>query len=196
MAAAGGSRAAGTSHRRRSPAARVLRAPAGRSRHRRAARPCSALEGGDSAGLLGAARHLAAPPDPTPCGSVTGCGLPARLVSQFARFLTGVEIHPGRGARAARLHRSRNGCRHRRNGDRRQRRAHLSRRDARRHGAEGGPAASARSADNVLLGAGAKLLGPIHIGDGCAVGANAVVLIDAHPNSLVVGVFRATFRPR
>ncbi len=42
--------------------------------------------------------------------------------------------------------------------------------------------------DNVVVGAGAKVLGPIHIGDNVSVGANAVVIHDVPPNSTVVGV--------
>lgn len=42
--------------------------------------------------------------------------------------------------------------------------------------------------NNVLIGAGAKLLGPIYIGDGARIGANAVVLIDVPPNTTAVGV--------
>jgi len=41
---------------------------------------------------------------------------------------------------------------------------------------------------NVILGAGAKVLGPIHVGDGARVGANAVVLEDVPPNATVVGI--------
>lgn len=41
---------------------------------------------------------------------------------------------------------------------------------------------------NVLIGAGAKILGPIRIGDNSLVGANAVVLRDVPPNSLAVGI--------
>lgn len=123
-----------------------------------------------------------------------GLRLPARLGSQFARFLTGVEIHPG---------------------------ATIGRRVFIDHGAGvvigetatigddvlvyhgvtlGGVGASPGRrhpsiGDDVLLGAGAKLLGPIVIGRGSVVGANAVVLQDAPPNSLVVGV-PAIVRPR
>ncbi|RFA12001.1 serine O-acetyltransferase [Subtercola boreus] len=123
-----------------------------------------------------------------------GLKLPARLLSQLARSLTGVEIHPG---------------------------AIIGRRVFIDHGmgvvigetarigddvliyhgvtlGGVGPVAGIRHptvGDNVLLGAGAKLLGPIVIGDGSAVGANAVVLQDAPPHSLVVGV-PATSRPR
>ena len=42
--------------------------------------------------------------------------------------------------------------------------------------------------DNVVVGAGAKILGNIHIGDNVSVGANAVVLSDVPPNATVVGV--------
>ncbi|MFH1093623.1 MAG: serine O-acetyltransferase EpsC [Candidatus Omnitrophota bacterium] len=42
--------------------------------------------------------------------------------------------------------------------------------------------------NNVVIGAGAKVLGNIVIGDNSYVGANAVVLKDVAPNSTVVGV--------
>src|SRR5215212_11010478 len=41
--------------------------------------------------------------------------------------------------------------------------------------------------DNVTIGSGAKLLGPITIGHGAKVGANTVVIHDVPPNSTVVG---------
>ncbi|CAN5361803.1 serine O-acetyltransferase [soil metagenome] len=123
-----------------------------------------------------------------------GLKLPARLISQFARFLTGVEIHPG---------------------------ATIGRRVFIDHGmgvvigetatvgndvlvyhgvtlgGTGGTSGLRHPTieDDVLLGAGAKLLGPITIGRGSAVGANAVVLTDAPPHSLVTGV-PAVARPR
>ena len=40
---------------------------------------------------------------------------------------------------------------------------------------------------NVTIGSGAKLLGPIRIGHGAKIGANAVVIHDVPPNSTVVG---------
>lgn len=40
----------------------------------------------------------------------------------------------------------------------------------------------------VDIGAGAKILGPVHIGDGAVIGANAVVLCDVPPGALAVGV--------
>jgi serine O-acetyltransferase len=41
--------------------------------------------------------------------------------------------------------------------------------------------------DNVTIGSGAKLLGPITVGHGAKVGANSVVIHDVPPNSTVVG---------
>jgi len=42
--------------------------------------------------------------------------------------------------------------------------------------------------NNVVIGAGAKILGNITVGDNTYIGANAVVLKDVPPNSTVVGV--------
>jgi serine O-acetyltransferase len=41
--------------------------------------------------------------------------------------------------------------------------------------------------DDVVIGSGAKLLGPIHIGRASKIGANSVVIHDVPPNSTVVG---------
>src|SRR5688572_6157024 len=41
--------------------------------------------------------------------------------------------------------------------------------------------------DNVTIGSGAKLLGPITVGHGAKIGANSVVVSDVPPNSTVVG---------
>jgi len=43
-------------------------------------------------------------------------------------------------------------------------------------------------ADNVVVGAGAKVLGPIEIGEGVRIGSNAVVTKPVPPGSTVVGV--------
>lgn len=40
----------------------------------------------------------------------------------------------------------------------------------------------------VYIGAGARVLGPITIGDGARIGANAVVLCDVPPNATAVGI--------
>jgi serine O-acetyltransferase len=41
--------------------------------------------------------------------------------------------------------------------------------------------------DNVTIGSGAKLLGPITVGHGAKIGANSVVITDVPPHSTVVG---------
>ena len=119
---------------------------------------------------------------------------PARILAQFTRFLTGVEIHPG---------------------------ATIGRRFFIDHGmgivigetAEigdgvmlyhgvtlGGQVLTQTKrhptiGDNVTIGAGAKVLGPITIGEGSAVGANAVVTKDVPANSIAIGI-PAKCRPR
>jgi serine O-acetyltransferase len=49
--------------------------------------------------------------------------------------------------------------------------------------------------NRVDIGAGAKILGPIRIGDDVTIGANAVVITDVPSNSIAVGV-PARIRPR
>jgi serine O-acetyltransferase len=61
----------------------------------------------------------------------------------------------------------------------------------RRTGVRGAPIIGNR----VDIGAGAKILGDITIGDDVAIGANAVVITNVPPNSLAVGI-PATVRPR
>ena len=61
----------------------------------------------------------------------------------------------------------------------------------RRTGTRGAPVLGNR----VDVGAGAKILGAITIGDDVAIGANAVVLTDVPAHSIAVGV-PATIRPR
>lgn len=111
----------------------------------------------------------------------------ARLISQLAKWLTGVEIHPA---------------------------ATIGRRLVIDHGTGTVIGATAEIGDdcliyqgvtlggtgistgkrhptlgnNVMVGSGAKILGPINIGDNSRVAANAVVLRDVPPNSTVVGV--------
>lgn len=45
-----------------------------------------------------------------------------------------------------------------------------------------------RIGDDVFIGTGAKVLGPITVGDGARIGANAVVVEDVPPGATVVGV--------
>jgi serine O-acetyltransferase len=49
--------------------------------------------------------------------------------------------------------------------------------------------------NNVDIGAGAKVLGPIRIGDNSIIGANAVVIEDVPENSIAIGV-PAIIKPR
>ena len=113
--------------------------------------------------------------------------LPARLISQFGRQCTGIEIHPGavigRGLfidhgmgvvigetavignnvllyQGVTL-------------------GGTGLQKGKRHPTIG---------DNVVIGAGAKVLGDITVGDNSYIGANAVVIKDVPPNSTVVGV--------
>jgi serine O-acetyltransferase len=116
-----------------------------------------------------------------------GLRLPGRVVSHLARMLTGIEIHPG---------------------------ARIGRRIVIDHGdgvvigetAElgddvliyhqvtlGGTSLVGGKrhptvGDGVILGAGAKVLGPIMVGAGARVGANAVVVSDVPAGATVVGI--------
>ena len=42
--------------------------------------------------------------------------------------------------------------------------------------------------NNVVIGTGAKVLGPVRIGENTRIGANSVVVNDIPPNSVVVGI--------
>jgi serine O-acetyltransferase len=42
--------------------------------------------------------------------------------------------------------------------------------------------------DNVYIGTGAKLIGPVNVGDNSVIGANAVVTKDIPANSVAVGI--------
>ncbi|MGO1316326.1 MAG: serine O-acetyltransferase EpsC [Cellulomonadaceae bacterium] len=119
--------------------------------------------------------------------SQPGLKLPARLVSQLIRALTGVEIHPGAtigrrlfidhgmgvvigqtavvGDDVVLFHGVTLGGRSMSHG--------------KRHPTLG---------DRVVVGAGAKVLGAVWIGDDVQIGANAVVVRDVPPGSVAVGV--------
>lgn len=112
---------------------------------------------------------------------------PARLLSQFTRFLTGVEIHPG---------------------------ATIGRRPFIDHGSMivigetavigddvlmyQGATLGGRALDkterhpkignNVMLGSGAMLIGPVTVGDDVAIGSNAVVVRDIPSDSIALGL--------
>lgn len=42
--------------------------------------------------------------------------------------------------------------------------------------------------DNVIIGAGAKILGPIHVGNGARIGSNAVVVKDVPEGATMIGI--------
>ena len=119
---------------------------------------------------------------------------PARLISQAGRFLTGIEIHPG--ATIGRRFFIDHGM-----GVVIGETAEIGNDVFLYHGVTLGGRSLAKVkrhptiGDGVTIGAGAKVLGPITIGAGSAVGANAVVVKDAPPNSIVTGV-PATWRHR
>lgn len=116
-----------------------------------------------------------------------GTRLLARMVSQFTRFLTGVEIHPGAtiGRRVFIDHGM---------GVVIGETAEVGDDVVIYHGVTLGGVSTQRVkrhptvGNGVLIGAGAKLLGPIEIGDGSSIGANAVVTKSAPPGSVLTGV--------
>lgn len=52
----------------------------------------------------------------------------------------------------------------------------------------GEPGTAATIDDDCELGAGAKIIGPVHIGKGAKIGANAVVVTDVPAGATAVGV--------
>jgi serine O-acetyltransferase len=56
--------------------------------------------------------------------------------------------------------------------------------------------ASPRLGNDVFVGAGAKVLGSVSVGDGARVGANAVVVKDVPPHTTVVGIPARVVRTR
>ncbi|MPV38313.1 serine O-acetyltransferase EpsC [Georgenia subflava] len=113
--------------------------------------------------------------------------LPARLISQAARTLTGIEIHPaatlgrrlfidhGMGVVIGET-------------------AEVGEDVVLFHGTTLGGISMSRGkrhptvGDRVVIGAGAKVLGPVRIGSDAKVGANAVVVKDVPPRAVAVGV--------
>lgn len=111
---------------------------------------------------------------------------PARLVSQFSRFVTGIEIHPaavighglfmdhGMGIVIGETSEVGDNC-------------------TIYHGVTLGGTGKDKGkrhptiGNNVLIGAGAKLLGPIVVGDNVMIGAGSVVLDNVEPDTTVTG---------
>jgi serine O-acetyltransferase len=120
--------------------------------------------------------------------------LPARLISQAGRFITGIEIHPG--ATIGRRFFIDHGM-----GVVIGETAEIGDDVMIYHGVTLGGRSLAKVkrhptiGDRVVIGAGAKVLGPIVIGADSAIGANAVVVKDAPADSIITGI-PATNRPR
>ncbi|MDE6667228.1 MAG: serine O-acetyltransferase [Clostridia bacterium] len=113
--------------------------------------------------------------------------LPARMVSQFAKFLTGIEIHPaaeiapgvfidhGAGVVIGET-------------------AKVGAGTVLYHGATLGGTGKEKGkrhptvGENCVISAGAKVLGNITVGDYAKIGANAVVLTNIPPHATAVGV--------
>ncbi|SJM57664.1 serine O-acetyltransferase EpsC [Gulosibacter sp. 10] len=123
-----------------------------------------------------------------------GHRLSGRMVSQLARWLTGIEIHPGAtiGRRLFIDHGM---------GVVIGETAEVGDDVVIYHGVTLGGVSVKRVkrhptvGDGTMIGAGAKLLGPIEIGAGSSVGANAVVTRSAPANSILTGI-PAKARPR
>ena len=93
----------------------------------------------------------------------------ARIISQFSRLLTGIEIHPGAkiGKDVFIYH------------DQGVTLGGTGKDVGKRHPTIG---------NNVMIGSGAKVLGPINVGDNSKIGAGSVVVKDVPPFTTVTGV--------
>lgn len=119
----------------------------------------------------------------------------ARLVSNLGRFLTGIEIHPG--ARIGRRFFIDHGM-----GVVIGETAEIGDDCTLYHGVTLGGTSWQKGKrhptleDDVVVGAGAKILGPITIGSGARIGSNAVVVKDVPRQATVVGVPGRVVAPR
>lgn len=110
-----------------------------------------------------------------------------RLVSHIARCLTGIEIHPG--ATIGRRFFIDHGM-----GVVIGETAEIGDNVTLYHGVTLGGVSLERTKrhptveDNVVIGSGAKVLGPFTVGKGSRIGSNSVVIKEVPPNSTVVGV--------
>lgn len=112
----------------------------------------------------------------------------ARLISQLARFFTGIEIHPGATLGDGILIDHGMGVVI---GET----AELGNRITIYHGTTLGGTGNEKGkkrhptvGDNVIIGAGSKVLGNINIGSNSKIGANAVVIEDVPKGATVVGI--------
>lgn len=110
----------------------------------------------------------------------------ARLTSQFSRFMTGIEIHPGASIGKGLFMDHGMGIVI---GET----AEIGDYCTIYHGVTLGGTGKDKGkrhptiGNNVLIGAGAKLLGPINIGDNAMIGAGSVVLEDVMPDTTITG---------
>ncbi|SMH58279.1 serine O-acetyltransferase [Azospirillum agricola] len=124
-----------------------------------------------------------------------GWHLAARLVSQTARALTGIEIHPG--ATIGRRFFIDHGM-----GVVIGETAEIGDDVMLYHGVTLGGTSLAPGkrhptlGDGVIVGAGAKILGAITVGEGARIGANAVVVADVAPGTAMVGIPARPVTPR
>ena len=111
----------------------------------------------------------------------------ARMISQLARFFTGIEIHPG--AKIGRRLFIDHGM-----GVVIGETATIGNDCTIYHGVTLGGTGKDKNkrhpdiGNNVMIGCGAKILGPIKIGNNVKIGANAVVLQNVNDNSTVAGI--------
>ncbi|WP_055666860.1 serine O-acetyltransferase EpsC [Desnuesiella massiliensis] len=111
----------------------------------------------------------------------------ARLISQLGRFLTGIEIHPG--AKIGRGLFIDHGM-----GVVIGETAEVGDNVTIYHGVTLGGTGKEKGkrhptiGDNVIIGSGAKVLGPIYIGNNVKIGANSVVLKDVPSYATAVGI--------
>ena len=111
----------------------------------------------------------------------------ARLISQIGRHNTGIEIHPG--AKIGRGLFIDHGM-----GIVIGETAEIGENVTIYHGVTLGGTGTMKGkrhptiGDNVLIGAGAKVLGPVNVGNGAKIGANSVVLQDIPMNATAVGI--------
>ncbi len=110
-----------------------------------------------------------------------------RLTSHFGRFLTGIEIHPG--AKIGKGFFIDHGM-----GVVIGETAEIGDNCTLYHGVTLGGTSWAKEkrhptlGNNVVVGSGAKILGPFTVGDNSKIGSNSVVVKEVPPNSTVVGV--------
>lgn len=111
----------------------------------------------------------------------------ARFVSHLGRFFTGIEIHPG--AKIGRGFFIDHGM-----GVVIGETAEIGENCTLYHGVTLGGTSWAKEkrhptlGNNVVVGSGAKILGPFTVGDNSKIGSNSVVVKEVPPNSTVVGV--------